>query len=210
MAKKNKICNLFIIDASGSMNRDNKIGEVRGELKRLFKDIKEDKDVKSTTIVFDFASSRDFNVVINTKDTKELTDEIADSLTTRGLTALYDAIGISFNLVKDKYDGVFVSILTDGLENDSNEFTLADIKSLIESKRKLGWAIVFSGTSEAALEEARKMGMSMGNTVKYADNAEGVKLSASTRSAARGSYIKGVMASSLGMEGVDADNLVNQ
>ena len=160
--------------------------------------------------MFDFASSRDFNVVINTKDTKELTDEIADSLTTRGLTALYDAIGISFNLVKDKYDGVFVSILTDCLENDSNEFTLADIKSLIESKRKLGWAIVFSGTSEAALEEARKMGMSMGNTVKYADNAEGVKLSASTRSAARGSYIKGVMASSLGMEGVDADNLVNQ
>ncbi len=60
---KKKICNLIILDASGSMS--NKADEVRHGLKELFKDIRQSSDVKNHTIVCDFASAGDFRILIN-------------------------------------------------------------------------------------------------------------------------------------------------
>ena len=100
----------------------------------------------------------------------------------RSMTALYDAIGKAFLLVKEEYDGVFVNILTDGLENNSVEFTLSDIMKLIREKRALGWAITFMGTTEDALHEAGAWGISKGNMYLYQDSAVGANMASYKRS----------------------------
>lgn len=59
--------------------------------------------------------------------------------TLRGMTALYDAIGISVTDLeksKGKEDKVLVTIITDGYENDSLEWDGASVKKLIDRLRK--------------------------------------------------------------------------
>ncbi len=193
---KKKICNLIILDASGSMS--NKAEEVRHVLKELFKDIRESSDVKNHTIVYDFASAGDSRILVNSSDQGHLSDEIADAYTTRGLTALYDAIAESFALVKKGYDGVFVNIMTDGLENNSRNTSLKDVKKLITKKRKKGWAVTFMGTTEEALKEAMNMGISGGNTFQYSDSKYGTKHAGNKRIKARERYQVMVQDESLG------------
>ncbi len=188
---KKKICNLIVLDASGSMT--DKATEVRHGLTNLFNDIASNDKVKNRTIVCDFSSAGDFNILIDTKKPYKLTREVAYMYQTRGMTALYDAIGKAFNIVDKKYDGVFVNIMTDGLENNSVEFGLKEVRKLIDKKRKKGWAITFMGTTEEALREARAMGVSALNTYKYEDAVEGARFASAVRNAARKKYSDMVM-----------------
>lgn len=183
--------NLIILDASRSMQ--SKKDEVIGGLKESFKQIKNDykeakKKIKPTTIVVDFSSPRDFNVLVNSKNLSELTDEVAEKYDVRSMTALYDAIGKGFELVSKKEKDVFVTIMTDGEENSSQEFKSIDIKNLIAEKKLKGWAITFMGTTEAAIGNAVNLGISRGNTFAFADNSMGVMASMSKMSSVRGTY----------------------
>ncbi len=203
-----KMCNLIICDASGSMG--SKVKEVRSGLKELFYDIRNNDNMKSRTIICDFSCAGDFNVIADTKDPQQLTDRVADGYNTRGMTALYDAIGRAFRLVDKKYDGVFVSILTDGLENNSVEFKLADIQKLIKTKRKKeSWAITFMGTTEEALAEASSWGIARSNMMQYADSKEGVALASVKRQDAREVYYQrvcnSVYSADIGDEGLMDD-----
>ena len=154
MAKKKKtqkkFTNLIIIDASGSMT--SKASEVIGGLKSLFQDIRNDAqknpDVLSRTLVVEFSSAGDFRVIVDSTDPLDLKDSVAESYKTRGMTALFDAIGKSFNMVLENQDGVFVNILTDGEENDSKEFTSESVKKIIEEAKNKKWALTFMGTRE--------------------------------------------------------------
>lgn len=190
MKKKTKLTNLIIIDASGSMS--SKQSEVIGGLKTLFSqitsDVKKDKKTVTTkTVVVDFSGHGDFRTLISSDDSLSLDESIANKYSTRGMTALYDAIGKAFSLVS-KQDGVFVNIITDGEENDSKEFSSKDIQDLIESKKKDNWTITFMGTTEAIINKAVSLGVSRGNTMTFSDSARGVKMSMDKLSSTRSTY----------------------
>lgn len=66
-------------------------------------------------------------------------------------TPLYDAIGSSILKVKQEAWGkpdynVLVTIFTDGMENDSKEFTGKEIKLMVEELKTKGWAFTYLGT----------------------------------------------------------------
>ena len=66
------------------------------------------------------------------------------------MTPLYDAIGTTITRVHDKKSQdtgslALVTIITDGYENASREFTLTAIKSLIESYKEQGWQFTYIG-----------------------------------------------------------------
>lgn len=192
----NKLTNLIIVDASGSMS--SKKPEVIGGLKQLFTDIQKDakkdkKKVTTTTIVVDFSSSFDFRILINTEDSSKLDVSVAENYSTRGSTALLDAIDKGFALVPPKQNSVFVSILTDGEENDSKEATSEFITSLIAEKKKEDWVITFMGTSEDSIKKAKSMGIAGGNTMFFANNANGVKHSFNKMSNVRSAYYTSTM-----------------
>ena len=69
-------------------------------------------------------------------------------------TPLYDAMGISinglFNYIKDKEDATaMVTIITDGLENASKEYSGAAIKALVERmKDEEGWSFAYIGANQ--------------------------------------------------------------
>lgn len=77
-----------------------------------------------------------------------------DSYVPRGSTALYDAIGRTVHEMEgwarehDWKERVLVVIITDGLENSSQEFDLPAIQALIERKEKDGWNFVYMGANQ--------------------------------------------------------------
>lgn len=168
------ITNLIIIDASFSMNV--KQSFVKEGIVSLMNGIKKQKDeygedVTINTIITDFSGQNDMRTLLNTSDTSKFTKEIAEKYTLRGMTALYDAIFYSFNLVPEDQDGVFVNIITDGEENNSVNYDKASVKELIASKHD--WNINFMGTTQQAIEEAEDIGIR--NTMSYMDSGEGTR-----------------------------------
>lgn len=186
-----RLTNLIVVDASGSMV--DKKEEVIGGLKQLFTKIQTDakKDKKTTktrTIVVDFSSHADFRVLVDSVDSIGLDEKVAESYSTRGMTALFDAIGKGFNMVSQDQDSVFVNILTDGQENDSKEFSKPQITTLIKEKEGKGWAVTFMGTTKEALSQARDIGIRTGNTFQFDNSAVGATKSMSKLSSARNVY----------------------
>lgn len=183
--------NLFVLDRSGSM--ESKVEDVKGGLKSALTDIKNDaiRDIPIatvSTIVTEFSSFNDFEVTVNTSNSTTLDPAVADKFKTVGSTALYDAIHKSFALVPDGQDGVFVTIFTDGGENDSREIRHADVKKLIEKKKEQGWVITFMGTTEADISTAVSFGISRGNTMSFSNDGAGVSKSLNKMSSMRHTY----------------------
>jgi hypothetical protein len=186
-----KLTNLIVIDASGSMA--DKVVEVKGGLKQLFTKIQDDankdkKATKSRTIVVDFSGSGDFRVIVDSADSLGLDHTIADKYSVRGMTALLDAIGKGFNMVDKDQDSVFVNIITDGQENDSKEFTKSKITNLIKENEKKGWVVTFMGTTQEAINEAHSMGVSVSNTLQFANSAAGASTSMNALYVTRGAH----------------------
>ncbi|MCK5316304.1 MAG: hypothetical protein KAJ55_00240 [Anaerolineales bacterium] len=104
-------------------------------------------------------------------------------LVPRGCTALLDAVGRSLVDTKTRIKAmakpdrpglvVFV-IVTDGMENSSQEYTKAQIKELVEKQQdKKGWKFIFLGANQDAFAEAGAMGISAVGTASVSQDAYG-------------------------------------
>lgn len=108
------------------------------------------------------------NLPIN--DVPLLTQE---SYRPNGMTNLLDAIGTTINKVQAKIDtmkekpAVLISIMTDGHENASREWTNSGVKSLIEQKTNEGWTFTFMGAGLDAFAISQQYGISAGNTRSF-------------------------------------------
>ena len=74
-------------------------------------------------------------------------------------TPLYDAMGFTLttmrNHVKDIEDSVVVvTIITDGLENASKEYTGSAVKQLVEKLKGEGWTFTYMGANQDSVEIA--------------------------------------------------------
>jgi len=98
-------------------------------------------------------------------------------LVPRGSTALLDAMG---RLVTDAGAGlaalpeerrpgtVIVAIMTDGLENASQEWTHPAIKALVEQQtNQYGWQFMYMGADQDAIEVGRNIGVAAANSITY-------------------------------------------
>jgi len=192
--KKKNITQLMIIDASGSMKT--KVEEVQGGINQLFKDIKkeakENDKIKCRVTMVDFSSHNDFRVLYNNAKPSELSKLKDGDYSPRSMTALFDAIGKAFQLIPEDKENVLVNIFTDGLENDSKEFTEEIIKSLIKEKQNQGWIITFLGTSLEAMNQASSIGISESDYFPYADTKEGTSVAFNLMSSARDKYSKSI------------------
>lgn len=90
------------------------------------------------------------------------------TLEPRGMTALYDAIGLALNDFGARYDAMAVEarptnvqvvIVTDGEENNSTEYSTATIRGLIEANTARGFEFVYLGANQDAVLVAREIGI---------------------------------------------------
>lgn len=184
-----KVCNLILIDASGSMH--NRVSDLKGGLLQLFSDIKKETELYQHTIICDF--SNDFNILVNSVSDKDLTSDVVEKYKTRGSTSLFDAIKKSFELVPSGFDGVFVSIITDGEENSSVECDSIKAKQLISIAKDKKWGVTFMGCDEKALDIAKSIGID--NTLSFMNSSEGYSTANKSRSLARSYYYDSVKTS---------------
>lgn len=185
---------LFIIDDSGSMRP--LISDSIGGFNSFIKEQREaEGECRIHTMTF--GSSGNINYIhknLNVNEVPELTEK--EHSANSGLTALYDAVGRGIQDLgsflrdldsKDRPAKVLVNIFTDGAENDSTEFTHADVKDMIEEQtNKYKWEFAFLASDMQSVNTAKNLGIS--NTAFSIDNAGGMRGVYSTVSANALSY----------------------
>jgi uncharacterized protein YegL len=165
--RSNRVHVLMILDMSGSMapQWDDTIGGANSYFEGLKKD--ENTDYRVTIINFDTA----YEVLCSDRPLAEVPKLDRMNYRPRGGTTLYDAVGRAIRETEVKVlDGekAVVVIITDGEENSSHEETQSTIKPKIEILQGRGnWTFVYLGAVANAWLEASKMGIGLGNTVKF-------------------------------------------
>jgi uncharacterized protein YegL len=100
----------------------------------------------------------------------------------RGTTALLDAVGRTINTIgerlaktpeSDRPAKVLIVILTDGLENASQEFKRPQILEMIKRQREVyGWEFLFLGANQDAIQAGSAIGIAPACSVTF-DEAPG-------------------------------------
>jgi hypothetical protein len=101
----------------------------------------------------------------------------------RGTTALLDALGRTINTIGERLDKtpeverpakVIIAILTDGLENASQEFRRKDIFKMIKHQREVySWEFIFLGARQDAIHEGSSLGVPSANAVTFEGTGPG-------------------------------------
>jgi len=101
-----------------------------------------------------------------------------------GNTALYDAIGktvtavgesISLTAEEDRPSKIIVLIITDGLENSSQEYDQEQIATMIKHQQDVyNWEFIFMGANIDAPAVAMAMNIPMANSANFAASSEGL------------------------------------
>lgn len=172
---------IFILDRSGSMCglESDTIG---GFNSMLEKQKKEEGEAIITTVLFDDKYEL-LHDRINLKDVAPITDK---DYFVRGTTALLDAIGRTINKIvneqknkseQERAEYVLFVIITDGMENASQEYSLNKVREMIEyQKTNYGWEFIFLGANIDAIATAERFGISKDRAVNYNADGEGILL----------------------------------
>lgn len=165
--KSNKVHVVMVLDMSGSM--EPQWEETMGGANAYFDGLRANTEVDYSVTIINFDTQ--YEVVCANKPLSEVPRITKDNYCPRGWTALYDAVGRAIREVEPKVgptDKAFVVIITDGEENSSREETEQTIRPKIQRLQNQGnWTFVYLGAVDDAWGNARKMGVSRGNTARY-------------------------------------------
>lgn len=163
---------VFLLDRSGSMTglETDTIGGFNG---MLAKHKKASGRAVVSTVLFDHST-----VVLHDRvDIQEIKALTTDDYSTRGSTALLDALGSSIRHISrvqrympegHKAQKVIFVITTDGMENSSSEYSVSQVREMVSKMtEKYGWEFVFLGANIDAVAEAGNLGISEDRAVTY-------------------------------------------
>ena len=77
-----------------------------------------------------------------------------------GCTPLYDAMGKTLNELESQIhddDRVMATVITDGMENASEEYSGKTVKQMVSRLREKGWTFAYIGANQDAVEVARDL-----------------------------------------------------
>ena len=174
MKKKHLVHNLIILDESGSMDSIKKLiidgfNEIVQTVKGIEKQFSEQEHFISL-VTFNGIEQKvlHFNEPVSKL---ELIDE--KRYTPNASTPLYDAMGFSFaklnQVLQDQTDyNVLVTVLTDGEENASQEYTGITIKKMIDDLKLNRWTFTYIGADHDVEKFAASI--SITNTMNFNKN----------------------------------------
>jgi len=173
-----KVYNLIILDESGSM------GCIRRQavegVNQTFNTIRqaqlsnEDQNHMVTFVTFD---SNRTNTIYETTPIKDVKDLSMNDYNPGACTPLYDAMGFALTKLRTiatKDDLVLVTIITDGYENASHEYSGKAIKALVDSLRKeQDWVFTYIGANQDVEAVAESLGVS--SSMAFQEDIEGTR-----------------------------------
>jgi uncharacterized protein YegL len=218
MSKKQKTYHLMILDKSGSMGsvRDVTISGLNEQLGSIKKAEEDFLDQEQIVCFVTFNNNVDTDQIWNSKIT-DIEDFNQTSYAPGGMTALYDAVGMGIDKLKDQIKdelasrsaNVVVTIFTDGSENVSREYSGSQVKELIEEIQEAGqWTVAFVGCGDDVFNVAEAMGISRGNTMAYDAGVEGTTRAFTSMSQAR--YGRAQSYSQANTKGISTANVNNE
>ena len=169
-----KVYNLIILDESGSMDSIKK-ATISGfnELVQTIKGIEKKFPEQQHFISFITFNGLGVNTHLDKKAVSILA--MIDEKTYRpdSNTPLYDAIGLSVlklrvDVAGQENTNVLVTILTDGEENASKEFSGQQVKTIIDEQKAKGWTFTYIGANHDVEKVASSL--SITNTMKFEAN----------------------------------------
>lgn len=184
---KTRIFNLIILDESGSMQSIKKeaVGSVNETVQTICSAQRKHEQQEH------FVSLVTFNNTVKTvyecvpaAEVKEMTVE---TYSPSYFTALYDAMGISLNALRKKIakeDKVLVTVVTDGYENASKEYSGKAIKALVDGLKVKGWVFAYIGANQDV--EVVATNISITNVLNFEATSEGTTMMSKKMSYARG------------------------
>lgn len=192
-----RVFNLIVVDESGSMCVIEKqalagLNETIQTVKKV-QDAHPDMEQHITIMTFDSGHKRYIYDNVLAKDATMLSKK---DYNPGGATPLYDAVGIAIsrlNAITTEDDHVLMTIITDGEENCSTEYSLNMIKTLIEKLKKHNWTFSFIGTDNLDVESMAKE-MNIDNHLSFTEDAEGTAEMFATERACRMSFMHNIFA----------------
>lgn len=172
-----KIFNLIIIDESGSMQsiKREAIDSVNETIQtiRSAQNKHDDQEHYVSLITF----NDDVKTVYKCVPVNEVRELTAETYCPECCTALYDAMGISLNALRPKVgegDKVLVTVVTDGYENASKEYSGKAIKALVDELKAKGWVFAYIGANQDV--EAVAATISITNVMNFEATSAGTHM----------------------------------
>jgi Mg-chelatase subunit ChlD len=169
-----------IVDRSGSMNaiREDAIG---GFNSFLDEQKEQPGEAQLTLVLF----NHNYELIHEARDIQDVAYLDKGSYTPQGMTALLDAVGRTIDDVgqrladtpeAERPSTVIVSILTDGRENSSSDYTKTRVREMVERQQeKYSWEFIYLGANVDAFAEAGALGIPEAKTANFAHTGAGVR-----------------------------------
>jgi hypothetical protein len=196
MEKKHHVHNLIILDESGSMESiKNTIINGFNELVQTIQGIEmqfPEQEHFISFVAFNGLGQKFLHYIEPAKKLKHIDDK---SYKPNASTPLFDAMGFSINKLKQSLQGqtninVLVTIMTDGEENASKEFSGNDIKKLVEELKQNRWTFTYIGTDHDVEKIASSL--SINNTMVFEKNDADIKRIFMREQSARTNYSRNI------------------
>jgi uncharacterized protein YegL len=164
----------FVLDRSGSMNamKEEAIGGINAFLESQRK---LPGEARLTLVLFD----HEYIVAHDGVPIRDVPPLNEHTYVPRGTTALLDAVGRTINTIGERLDKtpeperpakVIIAILTDGLENASQEFKRKQILKMIKHQREVySWEFLFLGANQDAIKAGSEIGIAPGCAVTFSE-----------------------------------------
>ena len=172
-----KIHNLIILDASGSMySIKNEAVNGFNETVQTIRDAQDkhpEQEHSVTLVVFNSSAT---TTVYDGVPAAQAKDMDPDEYNPNCGTPLFDAMGFSINALRTKVqkgETVLVTIITDGEENSSTEFNRNAIKALVDELKAEGWVFTYMGANQDVEKVA--MSISISNHILWESTSEGTQ-----------------------------------
>ena len=187
--KTTKIYNLIVLDESGSMAciKQQTINGFNETIQTIASAQKKFSEQNHLVTLVSF-NSNEIKTVLDLSPISQVEQLNQRSYNPDSGTPLYDALGLSLTKLrhqinKEEEHQVLVSIITDGEENSSREFTGKMIKNLIDELKALGWVFTFIGANIDVEGVAAQI--SINNYISFNQTSEGTNAMFAKESNAR-------------------------
>ena len=184
-SKTIRVHNLIILDESGSMQSIyNAALSGANETIQTIRSAQEkysDQEHRISFVTFNtsgdyFSSGVNVKTHLDDVPITEASDLEEKDYQPNACTPLYDAMGIALTHLEgqvEENDRVLVTIITDGYENSSREYSGKAIKEKVGKLREKGWTFVYIGANQDAVEVAKELDIM--NSLNFQADADGTK-----------------------------------
>lgn len=178
----------MVIDRSGSMESIR--SDVIGGFNAFLADLRSNSDLPCRLSLYQFDSGG-YDALFQDMDVGEVRDADQADFAPRGMTPLWDAVGQTITRAQvraetptGQTEQPIVVILTDGLENASQEYSGERLRALIGQKEATGWIFTYLGANQDAMLAASSMGIHRATTQNFVADSKGVAAAFVSTSAA--------------------------